>query len=244
MFKKILHEPLLHFLVLGGLLFFFYSLSGDNKEEDNSIVVSKARVAQLTSAWEKKFFRTPTKEEKQKMIENEVYTLVLYKEALKIGLDKNDNEIKRRLAQKMEFVAYDTYTLPDPSEDMLKKYMKSHPEKYAQEKKIHFTQSMLGTEDTRFEKEYTLTKFEASNLFGRAFAEALFGLKADGKMHKIESDYGVHEVKIIGKSASKQHSFEDVKEKVKSDYLNTQREKKNKRIYDKLKSQYTINIEA
>ena len=243
MFKKILHEPLLHFLVLGGLLFFFYSISQHSEEEDNNIAVSKARAAQLTSEWEKKFFRTPTKEEKQKMIENEVYTLVLYKEALKIGLDKNDNEIKRRLAQKMEFVAYDTYKLPDPSEDILRKFMTAHPQKYAQEKKIRFTQSMLGSEDTRFEKEYILSKFEASNLFGRTFAEALFGLKVDEKIHKIESDYGVHEVKIIEMPDVKQKSFEDVKEKVKNDYLSAEREKKNKRIYEKLKSQYIIDIE-
>jgi len=241
--KKLLYEPLVHFLILGALLFFFYNLSQHNEESENSIVVSKARIAQLTSAWEKKFFRTPSKEEKQKMIENEVYTNVLYNEALKIGLDKNDDEIKRRLAQKMEFIAYDTYKLPAPSDDVLKKFMSAHLEKYAAEKKIHFTQSMVGIDSGEFEKEYTLTKFETSNIFGRVFAETLFSLKADKKLHKIESAYGVHDVYIISKSVAKEISFNTVKEKLKEDYLNTQREQKNKAIYEALKSQYDISIE-
>ena len=241
--KKLLHEPLLHFLLLGGLLFLFYSFSQHDENTENSIVISKGRIEQLTSDWEKKFFRTPTKEEKQKMIENEIYQTVLYREALKIGLDKNDDEIKRRLAQKMEFVAYDTYELPLPSDEVLKKFMREHPEKYKEEGKIHFTQNMVGSDTTEFEKEYTLTKFEAGNIFGRPFAEVLFTLKPDGKVHKIESTYGVHEVRVIERPIEKPKAFDTVKEKLKDDYLSLQREQKNRAIYEKLKSQYNISIE-
>jgi len=241
--RKLFHEPLLHFLILGALLFFFYSLSQHSEDTENSIVVSKGRIEQLTSNWEKKFSRTPTKEEKQKMIDNEIYQTVLYREALKIGLDKNDDEIKRRLAQKMEFVAYDAYELPLPGDEVLKKFMREHPEKYKEEGKIHFTQNMVGSDTTQFEKEYTLTKFEAGNIFGRSFAEVLFTLKADGKMHKIESAYGVHEVRVIDRPIEKLKAFDTVKEKLKDDYLSLQREQKNKAIYEALKSQYTISIE-
>jgi len=241
--KKLLREPLFHFLILGGLLFFFYSLSKQSDDSENSIVISKERIAQLTSNWEKKFFRTPTKEEKQKMIENEVYTNVFANEALKIGLDKNDNEIKIRLAQKMEFITYDTYELSEPNKNELKKFMLIHPEKYTEEGKIHFTQNMTNTDTAEFEKEYTLTKFEVSNIFGRTFAEALFNLKADGEVHKLESEYGVHEVEIKSKSTVKLKAFDAIKEKLKEDYLNVQREQRNKAIYKKLKSQYTISVE-
>ena len=243
MFKKLLHEPLLHFLILGGLLFLVYNISRYDEESEDSILISKARVVQLTSAWEEKFLRSPTKEEKQKMIENEVYTNVLYNEALKIGLDKNDAEIKERLAQKMEFIAYDTYTLPAPSNDELKKFMSAHSEKYTEEGKIHFTQSMIGVDTGEFEKEYTLTKFEVSNIFGRLFAEALFSLKADKKAHKLESAYGAHDIQIISKVAGKPKSFDAVKEKLKDDYLSVQKEEKNKAIYEKIKSQYAISID-
>ena len=242
MIKKLLHEPLFHFLILGGLLFFFYSLSQDEKENTRSIIISKERVAQLTSTWEKKFFRSPTPEEKQKMIDNEIYTRVFSNEALKLGLDKNDNEIKIRLAQKMEFIAYDTYTLPKPSDEVLKKFMLSHPEKY-EENKIHFTQTIQGMDTGEFEKEYTLSKFEASNIFGQVFAEALFNLQADGKEHKVESDYRVHNVLVISKFTVKPKDFNLIKEKLKDDYLNNQKQKKNRDIYEKMKSQYIIRVE-
>ena len=243
MLKKLFHEPLLHFLALGALLFLFYSYSAHNENTENSILISKGRIDQLTSDWEKKFFRTPTKEEKQKMIDNEIYKTVLYKEALKIGLDKNDDEIKTRLAQKMESVTYDTYELPVPGNKVLKKFMLAHPEKYRGEEKISFMQSMMGSGATHFEKEYILTKFEAGNIFGRSFSEVLFTLKADGKIHKIESTYGVHEVRVTDKSIAEPKAFESVKEKLQNDYLSVQRKQKNKAIYEALKSQYTISIE-
>jgi len=241
--KKLFHEPLLHFLLLGALLFLFYSFSQHNEDTENSIVISKERIDQLTSDWEKKFLSTPTKEEKEKIIDNEIYTNVMYKEALKIGLDKNDNEIKIRLAQKMEAVSYDTYELPDPSDEVLKKFMLAHSDKYREDEKISFSQSVMGESETDFEKEYTLTKFEAGNIFGRSFAEELFKLKADGKVHKIESTYGVHEVRVSNKTVGKPKAFDEVREKVKNDYQTVQRDKKNRDIYEALKSQYTISIE-
>ena len=243
MLKKLLYEPLVHFLILGALLFFFYAFSENNELKENSIVISKQRIEQLTTAWEKKFFRIPTKAERRKIIENEIYQTVLYQEAMKIGLDKNDNEIKRRLAQKMEFIVYDTYKLPAPSEDMLKKFMLTHPKKYREEERLHFTQSMSGSNTMNFEKEYILTKFEASNIFGRAFSETLFDMKIDKKVHKIESDYGVHDIYIINKSIAKEKSFDTIKEKLKDDYLSVEREERNKVIYKNLKSQYAISIE-
>jgi len=241
--KKLLHDPLSHFLILGTLLFFIYAFLQDNEKFENEIIISTDRIEQLTLAWEKKSFRTITEEEKQKMIEDEIYQTVLWQEALKVGLDKNDNEIKRRLAQKMEFIVYDTYKLPAPSEDMLKKFMLTHPKKYREEERLHFTQSMSGSNTMNFEKEYILTKFEASNIFGRAFSETLFDMKIDKKVHKIESDYGVHDIYIINKSIAKEKSFDTIKEKLKDDYLSVEREERNKVIYKNLKSQYAISIE-
>ena len=243
MLKKLLHEPLLHFLVLGALLFFFYAFSEHSEEEQNNIVISKKRIEQLTSEWGKKNFSIPTKVEKKEIIDKEIYQRVLYREALKIGLDKNDNTIKGHLAQKMEAVVFDTQELQVPSDEELKIFMKAHLDKYREEEKIEFTQNMIGTDTTLFEKRYVLTAFEINNIFGRSFSEALFNLKADGKTYKIESEYGIHEVQIVNKFIAKQKTFDMVKEKLKDDYLKLQREAKNKETYEVLKSQYDINIE-
>jgi len=244
LFKKIFSEPLLHFLVLGGVFFFVYASMQKEEKSANTILISQKKITQLIATWEKKFFRPPTAEEKQEMIDNEIYQTVLYKEALKIGLDKNDVIIKRRLSQKMEFVTYDTSSLPTPSNEILKAFMHKYPQKYSKEAKIHFSQKMEGSNATLFEPQYTLSKFNTTRLFGRSFANSLFELKKDVKEHKIKSAYGIHHVKIIDISPTTLKAFESVKNQVKNDYMSEERSKQNKAIYAILKSQYTIEIEA
>ena len=244
MFKKVLHEPLLHFLVLGALLFFIYDISDkENPGDQQSIVISKDRIAQLVSEWEKKSLSLPTQKDKQEIIEKEIYQRVLYKEALKIGLDKNDITIKEHLAKKMEALIFDTQELASPDDEKLKKFMQENLDRYRQEQKISFEQRMIGVKTEPFKRRYTLTKFETANIFGRTFAQMLFDFGVEGKVDKIESDYGIHEVRIIKKDTPKPKSFEEIKQKLKDDYLRVQREKKNEETYKALKSQYNIRIE-
>ncbi|CAA6819182.1 MAG: Unknown protein [uncultured Sulfurovum sp.] len=243
MLKKILYEPLFHFLLLGGLLFLFYASSAPSEEGKNRIVISKERTEQLISDAEKKLLSVLTAEEKQKIIEQEVYEAVLYKEALKTGLEISDTDMKRHLVDKMAFVLYDTYELPNPSDETLKKFMLENSNDYREEETITFTQNMMDSDIDTFEKEYSLTLFETSTVFGRSFSEMLFQLEVNGKVHQLESDYGVHEVRIIAKPVPKVKDFESIKEKIKSDYLTAQREQNNKAIYEKLKSEYSISVE-
>ena len=243
MLKRLLHEPLLHFLLLGGLLFLFYSFSAPSQEDENSIVISKERIEQLISDSEKKLLSILTTEEKQKMIDQEIYETVLYKEALKTGLDISDVDLKRHLVDKMAFVLYDTYEIPTPSDEVLEKFMLKNADDYREEVKINFTQSAMGLDIGTFEKEYTLTLFETSTVFGRLFSEVVFKLEVAGKIHKLESDYGVHEVEVLAKPIPKLKVFDTIHEKLKDDYLNEQREQKNKAIYEALKSQYNISVE-
>ncbi|CAA6808165.1 MAG: Unknown protein [uncultured Sulfurovum sp.] len=243
MLKRLLYEPLLHFLILGGLLFLFYALSQEDGIDENTISISKERIEQLVTDSEKELLSILTAQEKQKMIDKEVYQAILYNEALKTGLDKNDIDMRNHLVSKMEFLIYDTYELPRPSDEVLKAFMLANPDDYREEPKISFTQNILASGIEKFEKEYTLTIFEANNIFGRSFSEELFTLKADAAVHKLESDYGVHEIRITNKPTPKLQAFESIKEEVKTDYLNKERAEKNKVIYESLKSEYTIDIE-
>ena len=145
MFKKYLHEPLFHFLLLGALLFAFYSWSNkDTSANDDStmdtIVLTQAEVAQLSNRWEKTHFRLPTVEEKQELIDKAIYTKVMYKEALKMGLDKNDLIIRRRLAQKMEFLSEDMAQLIEPTDEELVAYMHEHADLFTTNTKVSFLQ--------------------------------------------------------------------------------------------------------
>jgi hypothetical protein len=240
--KKLLYEPLIHFLLLGALIFLVFNLRNSESEDENSIVITKKRVEQLITEWEDKNLSVATKKVKQEIIDKEIYRNVLYKEAIKVGLDRSDNTIKGHLAKKMEAVVFDTDEFAPPSSDELKSFMQKNIEKYLNEQNITFQQKMIDSETSHFEKEYTVTKFQASNIFGRAFAQALFDLKEDGKVHKLESDYGVHEVKIIKKPQPQPKAFDEIKEKLKDDYLRWRQGEKNREVYEELKSQYEISI--
>jgi parvulin-like peptidyl-prolyl isomerase len=75
------------------------------------------------------------------------------------------------------------------------------------------------------------------------FSDVVFGLKADGAKHKVESEYGVHNVQIINRIKPEIKAFEMVKENLKDDYLKLLREEKNRQTFEALKAQYTISLE-
>lgn len=147
MIKKYLHEPLVHFLVLGGFFFFFYAyLNNDVSSNKNTILLSKAEIKQLSYRWKKKYLRAPSKEELQTLIDKSIYTEVMYREALAMGLDKNDLIIKRRLTQKLEFVSSDMVELLDPSDEELLAYLSQHADKFKLPEKIRFSQIYINPE--------------------------------------------------------------------------------------------------
>lgn len=103
--KKLYKEPLLHFLIIGVLIFTLFSIV--NKEEDtvsgNKIIVSTADIQRLSSGWAKRWNRPPTEIELQGLVESHIREEVYYREALALGLDKNDTVLRRRLMQKWSF---------------------------------------------------------------------------------------------------------------------------------------------
>ena len=243
MLKKLLKEPFLHFLVLGGFISYIYTLTNQNSTQENSIVISQPRVNQLISNWKKKFFREPTEEEKEELIQNEIYQEIMYKEALTLGLDKNDAIIKRRLAQKMEFVSFDRIALEPPRDEELKSFMLKHKEKYSYPLRVSFTQEVLGTQQKLFKPLYSnMTEFDISRHFGRAFAKELFALDMDKKPHKLHSAYARHQVTILSKDAPKMKSFQEIKSIVKKDFLESMNEKLNQEIYKAMKAEYSIQV--
>lgn len=102
---RLLREPLLHFLVIGGLIFLLYSAVDDTRETPaDVIVVTPARIDQLAADFKAVWKQMPTADELDALIEEHVREEVYYREALALGLDRNDTVVRRRLRQKMEFL--------------------------------------------------------------------------------------------------------------------------------------------
>jgi hypothetical protein len=127
----LLREPLVHFLVIGAALFAGWAAFGDNVDAaSRRIVVSEAHVVQLATGFERTWLRPPTREELESLIREFVREEVLYREAVALGLDRDDTIIRRRLRQKMEFISDDVAAADMPTEADLLAYLQEHAASY------------------------------------------------------------------------------------------------------------------
>jgi hypothetical protein len=145
--KRILREPLLHFLLLGTAIFGAYGLmSKRSGDEPGRIVISEGQVAAMAEGFARTWRRPPTREEIEGLIRDRLQEEVYCREAMAMGLDKDDTIIRRRLRQKMEFVSDDTAALAEPTEEDLGAYLKAHADTFRVERQFTFSHVYLNPE--------------------------------------------------------------------------------------------------
>lgn len=141
---KLLREPLVHFLLLGAILFLAFSLvnkrtSGDRRK----IVVTQGEIEHLQDSFTRAHQRPPDEEELTGLVRDFVREEIYYREALTLGLDRDDAPIRQRLRQKMEFISEDLAAQTQPTEDQLRSYLNNHPEKFRVDQHFTFRQVYL-----------------------------------------------------------------------------------------------------
>lgn len=139
--KRLLHEPLLQFLLVGVALFGAYSYQQRGRSAEASpqeIRLTLDDLAQLQLLFESQWQRPPTPEEFGRMVENKVQEEVLYREAIAMGLDKDDTIVKRRMAQKMQFLAEDVAAAREPTTAELRGWFEKHSAMFAQPPRLSF----------------------------------------------------------------------------------------------------------
>ena len=142
---KLLREPLLHFLFIGAAIYLLYGAFAEPvpEEVDKTIVVSEGEIKWMKTSWQKRWNRPPTPEEFDGLIQQYIRETVLYREALTMGLNKHDQVIRRRLAQKLEFLAKDLVALTPPTDEELLTYFDAHQERYQEPARYTFTQVFI-----------------------------------------------------------------------------------------------------
>jgi len=138
--RRLLREPLLHFLLIGFGLFLVYGLFTPSAPPSGSsrIELSAEDLNQLQVTWMAQWKRPPTDEEMRGLIDNRIQQEILYREALALGLEQNDEIIKRRLAQKMEFLAEDVSAIRAPQPEELKAWFEENSAQFALSGRITF----------------------------------------------------------------------------------------------------------
>ena len=132
--KRWSREPLLHFLLLGVALFGAYAYLQHGRigvEPSRQIALTLDDLRVMDMYFESQWHRQPTPAEFQAMVEDKVQEEVLYREGLAMGLDKDDEIVKRRMAQKMKFLAEDVASAHEPSSAELKAWFDKNSNKFA-----------------------------------------------------------------------------------------------------------------
>jgi len=183
--KRLLREPLLHFIVLGAVFFVVYSYLEPDPEAESSyeIALSLEELAQLQMLYESQWRRPPTPEEFSAMVENKVRQEVLYREALTLGLDKNDEIVKRRMAQKMQFIAEDMAAAQEPTTEELRAWYAENSDRFAMPKRLSF-RHLYFSPDSRGAQAYDDAVRALAKLDGQPVDSQLAATLADRFMYQ------------------------------------------------------------
>ena len=144
-FTRLVREPLVQFLLIGTGIYALYFLYGEAplEEQERTIVITADYVSSLNESFAKRWNRPPTDEEMQGLVDEYVRESLLYREALAMGLDKGDHIIRRRLAQKLEFLTNDMIKLAPPDDSVLQQYLNDNIEKFRSSDLLTFAQIFI-----------------------------------------------------------------------------------------------------
>ncbi len=141
--KRAAREPLLHFLLLGTALFVanaHLSRSGVDAGSPKRIELTLDDLRQLDLVFESQWRRQPTATEFNALVESKIKEEILYREALALGLDEGDEIVRRRMAQKMQFIAEDMAAAHEPSTTELRKWFDANAAQFALPGRVSFRQ--------------------------------------------------------------------------------------------------------
>lgn len=135
--KRLVREPLLQFMVLGALIFVASGLIGRSDSATKSqIIVDDALVGRMAALYEKQMGTMPDDVQLKTLVDNYVEEEVLYREALRLNLDQQDEIVRRRLVQKMRFLAARSFD--DPTDDDLRAFYDSHQKDFEEPARVSF----------------------------------------------------------------------------------------------------------
>jgi peptidyl-prolyl cis-trans isomerase C len=269
--RAALREPLLHFVVIGAVLFAVTALR-EQSSGQSEIRITAGEVEQLARFWETQAQRRPTAEEMQALIDERIDEEVLAREAVQLGLDRDDVIIRRRLAQKMAFVSDDLAAVAEPSEAELRDFFAANRESYAAPdlyalRHVYFNPDRHTALDADAQRALQrlqrganpdevgdpfmlpreladVSRDDIQRDFGSMFADAVSGSAPGTWSGPVRSPFGVHLVKLESHTPRSVPNFEDVRERVRAAYLQQQQRQGNAALRAKLREQYKIVIET
>lgn len=269
---RLLKEPLVHFIVVGGLLFAAHAAVGPSEDKVSSapaIKITEADADWLKEMWTRQWRRPPTDEELARLVVDHLREEVLAREAKALELDVGDTVIRRRLAQKMAFLLGDTIHIAEPPEAELRALYERRPDLVRTLPRVSFTQVFFRREHGGDRARATLAALSEGsavpeeqgdglllgdsfadqdaqalgNLFGPSFAQTVLDLPLGRWSGPVESSYGLHLVKVTAVSPSEVRPFAEVRERLAEEWRRERQETAQAQLLRGLMEKYGVSVD-
>lgn len=240
-------EPLVHFVIIGAAMFAAFHWRGAGGPGSNRIVITPGRVEAIVAGFTRTWQRAPTEEELKTHLDEYVREEIAAREAMAMGLDRDDPIVRRRLRQKLEFLAEDTADEGRPTDAELQAWLDLHGERFRTEPEVAFRQSPVDGEQAfgLLPREVArATRTDIARQFGEGFANAILTVETQRWTGPIESGYGRHRVFVSERIDGRVPSLAEVRPQVERDLIVERRRRQLASLYDDLLSRYQIIIQT
>ena len=268
--QRFLREPLLHFIIIGGLFFLLYTAVNDVSENPTAVIlITPERIVQLEAGFNGVWNRLPSAKELEHLIQEEVRSEVYYRDALALGLDKNDTTVRRRLRQKMEFLTDTGIYLQDPSAGELETFFAANEQAYRSEARLAFEQIYLGEAPAVETVAHTLKRLLAEpameparlgqrtllpaqlklsrpdaidSVYGKGFYKQIAELAPGEWGGPVSSVYGTHLVRTLDGQPARVPPLDEIRDIVLRDWKTAKAEENREQDYAQRRSRYSVEI--
>ncbi len=263
---------MLHFLLIGGLLFFAYGRLNPADPAGERIVVSQAVVDDLARQYQTRWMRPATEQELTGLVEAHVRDEIMFREGVALGLDRDDPVIKRRVRQKLDVMAEEQLARSAPTDADLQAYLTQHAERFARPVRVSFEQIYFDGSAPVAEVERAATAARAALArgskpaalgqptllpasveqlpldliardFGSGFAEQVGLLPIGEWSGPLASSLGAHLVRVSARAPATAPPLDEVRQQVAREWENERRELSREASYRKLRERYAVTIE-
>jgi peptidyl-prolyl cis-trans isomerase C len=135
---RILSEPLVHFVAIGLLLFLVGGIY-DTNTRVYRITVTPQHVTQLANNYARQFGSRPDRQTLDALVQRDLHDEILYRQGLALKLDRDDEIVRRRIVQKMQFLTQDLNAPREPTEQELRAYYDAHASWYVTPPRVSFS---------------------------------------------------------------------------------------------------------
>jgi peptidyl-prolyl cis-trans isomerase C len=263
--RALLREPLVHFLVAGALIFaLLFGRPPDAGER--RIAVNEAVVTRLVDRWAQAFRRQPSPSEMDGLIRDYVRDQVYYREALRLGLDRDDEVVIKRMRNKLVAMASGDAEANEPSDAQLQALIDANPGRYTGESHYALTQVYLGGDATAapavlaklrggadpaglgapapLPQHFADTpRSEITERFGEDFPAVLDRLQVGAWSGPVASGLGQHIVRLEQRDAGPPPRLADLRQRLTNDWRAAARAAAEEEDYQRLLQGYAVTIE-